>query len=278
VVWSDGATSLGGTLTARGGANAGDGGLVETSGKHVTRGAGARVDTLAPHGNTGLWLLDPVNYTIATTGGDETAQTEAPAPTAPSARHDITVADALTWTTARTLELNAGHDVRVDATVTASTAGSGIKLVAGNDVALKAGAAITASANGSVIDVDAGNDIVIDGAVTADGGGGSVNMLANNNITIDAAIVADGVTLYADNDGTGPGLAGGTVIFTSPGGVTSPNTTIRFNPNGYANTSSEIAAYDAKVGGALDAKAWVFVQGNDKTSIALAVTLSFRGT
>jgi filamentous hemagglutinin family protein len=289
VVWSDGETAVGGTLTARGGADSGNGGLIETSGKHVTRGANARVDTLAPNGKTGLWLLDPVNYKIAISGGDETpAQVTlslASSNRVISATNDITVADALTWTTAQTLELNAGHDVRVDATITASTAGSGIKLVAGNDVALKAGAAITASANGSVIDLGAGGDIVIDGAVTADGGG-AVNMRANNNIKINAAISSAGgnaaggtVTLRADNDGTGPGIVGGTVIFTGTGGVSARNTNIFFNPDGYGNTASEIAAYSAKVVGALDARAWVFVQGNNKTYDGTrAATLSFRGT
>jgi filamentous hemagglutinin family protein len=284
VVWSDGDTTVNGALTARGGAEAGNGGLVETSGKRVTRGDGLYVDTLAPRGKTGLWLLDPVNYKIATTGGDETpAQVTlslASTNRVITATNDITVADALTWTTAQTLELNAGHDVRVDATMTASTAGSGIKLVAGNDVALKAGAAITASANGSVIELGAGNDIVIDGAVTADGGG-KVFMTANNNIRINAAIGADGgpVTLRADNDGTGPGIVGGTVIFSGTGGVSAPNTTILFNPNGYANTKAEIAAYAAKVVGALDARAWVFAQGDNKTyDSTRAATLSFRGT
>ena len=284
VLWSSGDTTVNGALTARGGAAAGNGGLIETSGKRVTRGAGSTVNTLAPRGATGTWLLDPINYTIATTGGDETpAQVTlslASTNRVITATNDITVADALTWTTAQTLELNAGHDVRVNATMTASTAGSGIKLVAGNDVALKAGAAITASANGSVIDMGAGNDIVIDGAVTADGGG-SVRMSANNSIRINALVGADGgpVTLRADNDGTGPGMVGGTVIFTGTGGVSAPNTTILFNPNGYANTKTEIAAYSAKVVGALDARAWVFVQGNNKTYDGTrAATLSFRGT
>ncbi len=55
---------FGADVTAEGGALSGDGGLVETSGDVVGL-AGIRVDTLAPHGNTGNWLIDPYTVTIS---------------------------------------------------------------------------------------------------------------------------------------------------------------------------------------------------------------------
>ena len=291
VAWSDGTTTFGGTLTARGGALSGNGGLIETSGKTVVRIDGAHVDTLAPRGRTGTWLLDPVNYTIALAGGDETpaqmALSLASSNRVITATNDITVGSALTWTTPQTLELNAGHDVLVNAAITASTAGSGIKLIALNDVVLNAAAAITASGNGSQVSLDAGRNIVIDGAVTTDGGGstamratnnidindalsanggGSVSLIADHTITINGEVSADGgqVTLRADNDGTGPGVAGGTVVFAGIGKVSSAKTVILFNPNGYGNTVAEIADYGSKVVGALDARAWVFARAENK--------------
>ena len=304
-VWSDARTAIAGTLSARGGAASGNGGFVETSGRQLVLADTTKVDTRAPRGKTGDWLLDPVNWTIATAGGDETpAQVTASLASSNrliTADNDITVADALTWTTPQTLELRAGHDVRVNAAVTASTAGSAIVLTAVNDVLVAAamtasgagsvirmtagrdvtaGAAITASANGALIDITAGGNASV-GVVTADGGG-AVNLRAGNDVIVSGAIGADtgAVTLRADSDGSGPGAAQGTVSFVGPGGVSAVNTTIRFNPNGYANTTTEIAAYRVKVvAGTLDAKAWVFAQGDSKTyDGTTAATLSYRGT
>jgi hypothetical protein len=76
--------------------------------------------------------------------------------------------------------------------------------------------------------------------------------------------------LRADNDGTGPGdLIGGTVDITCGSNCITIGTgalSIRFNPVTYASTASEILAYGLNLtgGGTLDAKAWVFGQGDDK--------------
>jgi filamentous hemagglutinin family protein len=62
-VWSDEVTRVHGTISARGGPSGGNGGVVETSGKHLET-AGLRVDASAPQGKAGNWLLDPNNITI----------------------------------------------------------------------------------------------------------------------------------------------------------------------------------------------------------------------
>lgn len=64
IVWADDTTRAYGTISARGGANGGDGGFVETSGKRYLAVDGIRVDTRAPRGATGTWLLDPDELTI----------------------------------------------------------------------------------------------------------------------------------------------------------------------------------------------------------------------
>ena len=63
IVWSDDSTRAQGSISARGGANGGDGGFVEVSGKR-TLDFKAHVDTLAPRGRTGTLLLDPGSLSI----------------------------------------------------------------------------------------------------------------------------------------------------------------------------------------------------------------------
>jgi len=61
IVWADETTNFAGTITARGGAAGGNGGLVETSGKQILNVSGARVDASATQGLAGTWLLDPTD-------------------------------------------------------------------------------------------------------------------------------------------------------------------------------------------------------------------------
>ena len=67
VVWSNVETAFAGTAEARAGVDAGDGGLVEVSGKETLRFAGS-VDVGAPGGSAGTLLLDPKNILIVPGG------------------------------------------------------------------------------------------------------------------------------------------------------------------------------------------------------------------
>lgn len=63
VVWSDEVTRVHGNISARGGSESGNGGLVETSGSNgleITRNP----DISAPNGEGGLWLIDPDNIEV----------------------------------------------------------------------------------------------------------------------------------------------------------------------------------------------------------------------
>ena len=70
IVWADEVTGFYGSISARGGVDSGNGGLVEVSGKEhlIFRG---QVDTSAVNGLPGTLLLDPTNITIADGSGDE---------------------------------------------------------------------------------------------------------------------------------------------------------------------------------------------------------------
>ena len=67
VIWADQVARYFGSTSARGGLQGGDGGFVETSGLSSFVIAGS-VDTSAPMGKAGMWLLDPFSDVNITTG------------------------------------------------------------------------------------------------------------------------------------------------------------------------------------------------------------------
>ena len=77
VLWSDihrdgGNTDFAGQVQARGGSQGGQGGHVETSGKTLRVAETAQVNTMAPRGTTGHWLLDPTDFFINAGTGQST--------------------------------------------------------------------------------------------------------------------------------------------------------------------------------------------------------------
>ncbi len=64
VVWSEGTTIFNGQISSKGGALIGSGGLVETSGLINLIVESGKVNTYAPFGKRGTWLLDPAHIEI----------------------------------------------------------------------------------------------------------------------------------------------------------------------------------------------------------------------
>ncbi len=303
----NGIVNVGGTITAEGGTINGDGGFIETSASHVVIANGAKIDTLALHGNTGLWLLDPVNYNIATTGGDETPASVTASLASSNrlitASNDITVSNTFSIASPQILTLNAGHDVLINASISAVPAGAGLILIAGNNV--NVAAALTVTGAGSSINISATNNVLIsapinsvgaaspitintgldvtsNASITTIGAGSAISMSAGRSININSALTAtaagSSVSLLSGLASTGPGVNSGTVTLSPTASVASISTIIRFNPQTYANTNGETSAYLPKVTGTLDAKAWVFTQGTNKIYDGTnAATLTFIG-
>lgn len=172
VLWSDGATTAHGVVSARGSAA---GGKVETSG-HALDVDGIAVDASGSKGNNGTWLLDP--YDIEVVAGGKANANDVKTPSggvatgvtrvAPStltaagtdvilqAQHDLTVTDALN--AAGSVRAQAGNDIRIDAQVGA-----------GGDLDFRAGNAFTLGANGllktgNYIDISA-NQVTLAGSI-----------------------------------------------------------------------------------------------------------------
>jgi filamentous hemagglutinin family protein len=132
---ADGGTAIaGGTLDASAPAG-GNGGLIETSGQVFQLLPGTTITTLAAAGQTGTWLIDPNNITVAATGGNLTGAELATELTTSNVTlttstgtgmqaGDIDISDAVTWTSGTTLTLNADNDINITAGLNGGTNGS----------------------------------------------------------------------------------------------------------------------------------------------------------
>jgi len=117
--------------------NGGNGGFIETSGARVRIDPLARITTLAPKGQTGKWLVDPQDYTVAASGGDQTGQQLSTSlentnvelqSTAgfKAGNGDIHINDNVSWKANTTLTLTASNDVNVNAPITAQGDSAGL--------------------------------------------------------------------------------------------------------------------------------------------------------
>ncbi|GAB5506110.1 MAG: hypothetical protein Rhirs2KO_12730 [Rhizobiaceae bacterium] len=167
IVWSNGATSFNGTILARGGANGGDGGFVETSGKQqLGVGHTAYVDALAPRGAVGDWLLDPENIEIVD-GGQTTLAGADNAGTAGNLQID---ADPIN-NAAANVTLAASNNITFNEAVSIANAGVGLTADAGGEV--RVNTSITTN-NGDITFLT--NDPEIGAAVDAGTGTISFNL------------------------------------------------------------------------------------------------------
>lgn len=208
IAWGDQSTQAYGVISARGGAEAGNGGLVETSAHYLDMQA--RVDTSAPNGQAGLLLLDPMDVYISntapgsttslgsvpgtsftgTTNGDSWLSTTTLQDSLASNNVNVTssgkiqITDPLAWNSIRELILNANDDVIINGTV---STGPG---------------SLSAQTTGNVL---------VNGAISSSG---TVD-LKGNAVTVNASINAGTLGLSTDGSGGNVSQTGGTITANS---------------------------------------------------------------
>ena len=143
-----GSVNLSGTVSAKGGTQAGDGGFVETSGANVNLSNSARVSTLSAYGKTGNWLIDPNNYTIAASGGNISGGTlsgnleggnitiQTSTMGTPGGNGDIFVNDLISWSAGHTLTLQAVRNININNNITGSDQSAMLRLQSGGDITI----------------------------------------------------------------------------------------------------------------------------------------------
>ncbi|WP_436153479.1 YDG domain-containing protein [Polaromonas sp. LjRoot131] len=160
-----GTANVAGTLDASA-PNGGNGGFVETSGAQVNIADGARISTAAPAGNSGTWLIDPVDFNIAASGGNITGATLSANLGAGNVviqsssgntgtAGDVNVNDAVSWS-ANQLTLNAQNNININANLNASGTGK-LALEYGQGTTSGAGSSYNVN-NGAKVNLPAGNN------------------------------------------------------------------------------------------------------------------------
>ncbi|MEO1830597.1 MAG: YDG domain-containing protein [Pseudomonas sp.] len=232
-----GTATIDGTLDASAPAS-GDGGFIETSGAHVTIADSTQITTQAEHGETGRWLIDPNDFTIADSDGDITggtlsnqlASTDVEIQSVNGATNgngDVFVNDSVSWND-NTLTLNAERDIHVNESLNASgTAGLALKygqgssdgVINGTEAQYRVTAPINLASTGSFS--------------TQLGSAGSV---------IDYTIITDVDALQAINSGlTGHYVLGADIDASATAGW---NSGAGFNPLGSTYSNSFQGVFD----------------------------------
>jgi filamentous hemagglutinin family protein len=239
---SVGTVNLAGTLDASA-ANGGNGGFIETSAAHVKIANDAKVTTAATSGLTGSWLIDPVDFTIAATGGDMTGTALSTAlgggnvtilssSGAAGTAGNVNVNDVVSWN-ANKLTLNAQNNININASMYGSGTASLVfeygqgALSLGNtsDYFLNNGAQVNLSA-GQNFSTKLGSD------------GSAVNY------TVITDLGAAGSSTATDLQGMSGNLAGHYVLGTNIDASATSGWNAGFKPIGYYPSTSFSGRFD----------------------------------
>src|SRR5471032_1645222 len=296
IVWSDQATRAFGSISARGGAQGGDGGFVETSGAYLDV-AGIKVSTAAAHGKLGQWLLDPDDIVVdnsgaATLDGDITFGGSGTSTIAPSAFDGST----------SSVVLQANNSISFNSPVAMTVAAAELTARAGGNISVNStistnNGAVTLTANYTLpyplLATGTGAMHVSSGGAintNSSGGGGAAISLSGATVTIEDQLNAgSGLIALSANGGSSPSAgnivvaAGSTSdLVTLPSGTITLVASNDITLNAPVNLSNQSGtAFDAYAGnnitlaagsGITTAGGGVSLQANDGTYSAASGT------
>lgn len=233
VVWSDTVTNFHGAISAKGGNEGGNGGLVETSGKQYLNAQGS-VNVAAPRGQAGTWLLDPYDVTITTAGSDSVSGSAAYAPSGNNSTINVaTINTALNGgsNVIITTGSNGNQDgnITVAADILKTTGGNAaLTLEAANHITIKKDISIKSASTGNKLNVNlkADKDGQYGGVITMESGssivtnGGNIDLYGKSVTSEQAGIQLQGITQGVTlNAGSGNITLNGSNIATTGIGV-----------------------------------------------------------
>ncbi|EKF5089645.1 filamentous hemagglutinin N-terminal domain-containing protein, partial [Salmonella enterica] len=231
VLWSDDYTNFRGTILARGGAQSGNGGQVETSSHNNLQAFGA-VDASAQSGHGGDWLLDPTDVTIVSAGDDITANTnisETGKGTTQSLDTDTDHIFSPSASGAQILNTSIENQLNSGTNVTVRTSGTDTEGESGN-ITLNAAVAKTAGAD-AALTLEADGNITINNNITSTAGKLDINLLGAGSNTgsvwvLNSTLASNGGNITLDQLDHTVSTAEGTQINQNALGVKISNSTL----------------------------------------------------
>ena len=257
----DASAPVGAASAANGVAN---GGFIETSGAHVNIADTAKITTAAASGLNGTWLIDPVDFTIAASGGNITGaalgtalnsnsvtiQTATGGTSCTGAtctagstgtNGDINVNDTVSWSGNYTLTLNAYGNININKTITASGTTGALALYYGQG-AVNASNTATYNVNAPV-NLMAGSNFST--KLGSDGSVVNYTVITSLGVAADATTAPGTMTLQGMNQGlTGNYVLGANIDATA---TSTWNANAGFTPVG--NTTSTLTQFRGKFDG-----------------------------
>ena len=198
VVWADDTTRAYGAISARGGAQSGNGGFVETSGKRALDIGGARVDASAPNGSNGQWLLDPYDVTIVHGSTESNLGGSLFNPAYSSSIGDVQINAALNAGTDVYIQTSNGEVGNGSIVVNGTADIGGAVAIANTNVGtrnlalntsgtinLHSGATVNAGSNGFYVNMSSGGNVVVNGDINVS----ATSISSGGNISGTGAIV-----------------------------------------------------------------------------------------
>ena len=274
VAWSDDVTQVFGSLSARGGWQSGDGGLIETSslGQLLLSGSG---DASAANGQGGTWLLDPYNvgirHTLSGFGVDDSGQLPSFTPTSSGSEVTDTAIEA---------QLNAGTSVVIS--TANGTGGEAGNVTQTSDAAIDV--VFTAAGNSATFTINAANNIVLNGGITVSNGTLDVALNANTptddpdlgsgDVAINAAINTNGGTF--SSSGVSFDNSSGTITATGGANLSQTGTVVLGAIDTGAESLAVTAGSDITGGAALSVGGNAhFETGGGHITLAAAGSVNF---
>ena len=261
IVWSDESTKFFGSISARGGAQSGNGGFVETSGNVLQ--ASGRVDTSASNGRTGNWLLDPTDIYISLAGNAvPICATGICFDDNPGGLSDIALSTINNSLFTTSVTLQAHHDITLQTNLNLNYGGT-FTAQAGNNINLGSFNIVANSTNVTLSANDAAS-------LTASGTGSITSLSGFGNIATsggDVNLSGFGVTVGAISTLGGP-LGPGSVTVLATGDIVTGSITTQSRTPGFGGGFVDLFTSGGKIA----------VNGSIDTSGALGGTLGADGS